>query len=177
MKQIHFFLYKYSFSLIEYATFFGAIQICRYLEREGIKMSESLLINSIHSQNAELIHLIEENFEKELKTSDKEELYQRFLEESIKCHHNDVSNYIIYNHLDKNKSHDFGIKYYNYAFIQSDHINEMSFFDFCNYEYLSFVKLFVTNSNININHRKIYFNEDYEICNQIIFITLFKLFK
>lgn len=48
-------------SLIEYATFLGAIQIIQYLKFNKIENDKSLWPFAVHSNNAELIHYLEEN--------------------------------------------------------------------------------------------------------------------
>ena len=80
------------FSLIEYAVFFGSIQIFNYLRFEGAELTPSLWPLAILSKNAEMIHLLEENH---VKLEDKS--YKQVFYESIKCHHNDITNYFINN--------------------------------------------------------------------------------
>ena len=46
-------------SLIEYAVFFGSIQIFRYLIFNKVEMTPSLWLYTIHSRNPEIIHLLE----------------------------------------------------------------------------------------------------------------------
>ena len=48
-------------SLIEYAAFFGSIQIFQYLRMNDVELSPSLWLYEIHSNSAEMIHLIQEN--------------------------------------------------------------------------------------------------------------------
>ena len=45
---------------MEYAAFFGSIQIFQYLKINGVEMNQELWLYSIHGKNAEIIHLIEE---------------------------------------------------------------------------------------------------------------------
>lgn len=52
---------KKSISIIEYASFFGSIQIFQYLIMNKVELKPSLWLYAIHSQNAELISLLEEN--------------------------------------------------------------------------------------------------------------------
>ena len=59
MKIIHFYLKK-KVSLIEYAAFFGSIQIIQYLMINGISLQPLSWIYAIHSQNVDFIHLLEE---------------------------------------------------------------------------------------------------------------------
>ena len=88
------FLLKKNPTLIEYASFYGSIQIFVYLKLNCVELTSSLWIYSIHSNNPEMIHLLESNLvEPEDKT------YIKCLEEAIKCHHNKIANYIIDNLL------------------------------------------------------------------------------
>ncbi|KAK8844186.1 hypothetical protein M9Y10_024391 [Tritrichomonas musculus] len=76
-------------TLIEYAAFFGSTQIFHYLRMNNVELNPLLWYYSIHSKNAELIHFIESNGVKpETKT------YDDYLIEAIKCHHNDIAEYI-----------------------------------------------------------------------------------
>ena len=52
---------KKKLSLIEYAAFYGSIQIFKHLQLNQAKLTDSLIILAIHSENAELINLLEEN--------------------------------------------------------------------------------------------------------------------
>ena len=112
-------------------------------------MTSSLWLYSIHGSNADLIHLLEENH---IKVD-----YRKCFKESIKCNNNDFANYFLNNYLhnDDEKSNEIfikSLKYYNFGFINQDHINESSFYNLCQYGYSSFVYcLFITFSSININ--------------------------
>ena len=94
-------------SIIEYAAFFGSIQIFNYLRMNNVELTENLWIPTIHSQNAELIHLLEENQVKPIRYKNYGECcsYQccvpKFIKnskdciyESIKCHHIEIMNYL-----------------------------------------------------------------------------------
>lgn len=47
-------------TIIEYAFYFGSIQIVKYLIFEGVELTSSLWPYAIHSNNAELINMLEE---------------------------------------------------------------------------------------------------------------------
>ena len=83
-------------TLIEYAAFFGSIQIFKFLRMNGVKLTSSLWLYAIHSNSAELIHILEENH---VEMEDKS--YQLYFIEAIKCHHIDISNYIKNNFLNE----------------------------------------------------------------------------
>ena len=58
-------------SLIEYAAFFGSIQIFQYLMMNKVNLNSSLWKYVIHGQNPDLIHLLEDNhieYDYEIKT-------------------------------------------------------------------------------------------------------------
>ena len=76
-------------TLIEYAAFFGSIQIFQYLRLNNVILSKRLWLYSIHGKNWELIHLLEE-----CRVRPENGTFIKCLQESIKCHHNDIANYI-----------------------------------------------------------------------------------
>ncbi|KAK8892248.1 hypothetical protein M9Y10_029471 [Tritrichomonas musculus] len=102
-------------TLIEYATFYGSIQIFRFLLINNVELTSSLWIYAIHSNNADLIHLLEEN---QIEPDDK--TYEKCLEESIKCHHNDIANYFLNTRDLKNIDFNICLKYNNYDIIPKD---------------------------------------------------------
>ena len=145
-------------TLIEYAAFFGSIQIFNFLRFEGAKLTPSLWLFAIHGKNAELIHILEEQNIKPKIIANKYEItsYKECFKESIKCHQNDISDYILNNYLqnEDRKSHETfiqSLKYYNFLFIQNERINESSFLNLCQYDYYSLVFDLITNSDIDIN--------------------------
>ena len=78
-------------SLIEYATFYGSIQIFRYLVNKNVELTQSLWLYAIHSKSSELISFLEEK-------SIKPVSYYDVYVESIRCHHNEIAEYIIDNY-------------------------------------------------------------------------------
>ena len=86
---------------------------------------------AIHGQKAEIIHSLEEyHVELEDKT------YMIYFYESLKCHHNDFANYFLNNFLkeeegNSKKTFNQSLKYYNFAFLNNNHIDESSFFYLC----------------------------------------------
>ena len=82
----------------------------------NVPLTTSLWIYSVHSNNAELFHFLEENM-----PEPSPELQKDIFEESIKCHHNNFANYIINNYKiseDDIISCIFG--YRNYSFFSYD---------------------------------------------------------
>ena len=100
-------------TLIEYSAFFGSIQIFRYLKRKTAELKPSLWIYSIHSNNVEMINLLETD---EFHTLPD---YEQCYIESIKCHHNDIADYIENflpdsQYIKKDEIISNSIKYHNY---------------------------------------------------------------
>ena len=124
-------------TLIEYATLFGSVQICRFLFLNQVEFNSTLWIYAIHSNNPEIIHLLE--------TNDVNLIDIDFcLQEAIKCHHNDIANYFInknFPSLDEGyiNSIRYAIKYYNFALINMNYINKSLFYDLCKYDYYPLV--------------------------------------
>lgn len=141
-----------SISLIEYAAFFGSIQIIKYLQTKGVKMNSSLWLYAIHSQNAHLIHFLED--------CHVEPRADLCFMESIKCNHIGIADYFVNNYLQNNdqKPNDTFIqflKYYNFEFIQKEHVNQSSFYDLCSYDYYLFVGNLLATNYIDINKKTI----------------------
>lgn len=97
-------------TLIEYAAFFGSIKIFNYLRSKDVQLlTPSLFLYAIHSNKAEMIHLLEETFI--------DRNYQVIVNESIKCHHNNLFDYFR-NSYESNDDpielYKTGIEYHNY---------------------------------------------------------------
>ena len=165
------FLIEKTPTLIEYTVFFGSIQIFNYLRLNKVELTSSLWLFAIHGRNPELIHLLEENQikpeiecdsnkSKNFRNKKKEKIvsYREIFIESIKCHHNEIKNYIEENYLfDENLSFEAliqSIKYYNFCFIDSNLINQSSFHDLCRYDYYNIVEIILNNKEIDINSFK-----------------------
>lgn len=130
-------------------------------------------------QNLEIIHILENK-----KVQPEDETYDEIYKESIKCHHNNIANYIKENLLKQNEgekkddeeeeedvedddennvknSFIFALKYYNFAFIQSDMINDSVLFDLCKYDYYFFIDSILKTTNVDVNN--IVSNEKYTV--------------
>ena len=147
-------------SLIEYAAFCGSIQTFKYLLLKNAELRPRLWLYAIHGQNSEIIHLLEE---KHVEPKDKS--FEEILKESIKCHHNEIANYIIENFLnidvDKNNLENeydknslfYCFHYYNFESLPNnfDEFN-FAFYYSCDYGYITLFNLFLNNKkDININ--------------------------
>ena len=164
------FLIKNTPTLIEYSAFFGSIEIFQYLNLNNVELSPMLWLYAIHGSNEEIIHLVED-----LHIMPKDKTFLKCLKESIKCHHNNIAEYIINNYIqesicidmDKNikdNLYSYCFHYYNYKFFPEDY-NATFLFYACKYDYLDFVKYLLNSENVDINKIQ------YEIrISEIIFI-------
>ena len=75
-------------SLIEYAAFYGSIQIFNYLFSLNVDISLLIWIYAIHGANPEIIGILETN-QKPLIFKG-QTFYLECFKESIKCHHNNI---------------------------------------------------------------------------------------
>ena len=154
----HLLIFKDKISLIEYASFYGSIDIIKYMQMKGVELTSSMWIYAIHSRNAELIKYLEDNH-----VSPPENDYEKILQESIRCHHNDVSSYIIDNLIKEEDLQNsientyygnfyrYAVESYNYCFFPTDMKYKNMFLYLCEYEYYTLVKLYLTEGNIDIN--------------------------
>ena len=141
----------YNPTLIEYATFYGSIQIFQYLRLNNVELKESLWYYAIHGNNPEIIHLLEENH---VQINEKNVFI-----ESIKCHHNDIAYYFQNTVLSNNEENSYYsykniLKYYNFSFISCDLIDQKFFLDLCKYDYYQLVNFLINNRKdiyINLN--------------------------
>lgn len=149
------FLLKNETSLIEYAAFFGSLQIFQFLKFNRVFLRPILWFYSIHGRNAEIIHLLEENC---VEPDDK--TFVKRLNESVKCHHNEIANYINVNLISDYRIiekfggnvADYGFRHSNYEYLSIDLNNDAYVFYYaCHYDYLSIVKLFLKKKDLNVN--------------------------
>ena len=141
-------------TLMEYAAFFGSMQIIKYLQKKGVEIAPSLWLYAIHSQNAELIHFLENCHVEPAE----EKSYNGCFWESIKCNHNGIADYFFNNYIqngDQISSETFiqSLKYYNFGLLQKEHVNESSFCCLCAHDYYLFIDDLLKNKGININNK------------------------
>ena len=153
-----FLLDQKNISLIEYAVFYGSIQIIFYLIHNNVELTPSLWKYAIHGKNADIIHLLESNKIKppEDPNNQNNNIYEQIFIDSIKCHHNDIANYIKNNYLYNNQKYSKEIlqnifKYYNYLFIQNDMINSDSLHFLIKYDHCDFVSFLLKQKDIDVN--------------------------
>ena len=103
---------------------------------------------AIHSNNAEIINYIEQNLGKP-----DDDLLMKCLEESIKCHHVNITNYFEINYFENEINYQdiflICLKYYNFGFIQESNVEKSYYLDYIEYGYNYFVKLFLDFVGIN----------------------------
>lgn len=137
-------------TMIEYAAFFGSMAIMKYFQFKNADLLPSLWIYAVHSNNPAMIHFLEEN-------NVKPEM--ECLIEAIKCHHNNIANYLLENFFENEKSSPIifisALKSYNLYFIEKWRIETELFYYLCKYDYCLFVDLLLKNQSIDVNQKKI----------------------
>ena len=138
-------------TLIEYAAFFGSVQIFHYLIMNNVELKPSIWLYAIHSNNAEMIHLLEK-----YQISPPKRSYEKCLYEAIKCHHNNIAEYIENNLLTQTNKSEMNtsaniIHFFNHNFIQDALKHENTFFYLCEYNYFKLVDLYLKHKKIDIN--------------------------
>ncbi|KAK8865550.1 hypothetical protein M9Y10_011106 [Tritrichomonas musculus] len=156
------FLIKRKPTIVKYTLFCGSIQIFSFLCQNNIKLEPSDWIYAIHGRNPEMIQFLKEN-----KILPKDETYQECLNESIKCHHNEIATFIKDNLLiekepPKNDSNDdilrykydetcFAFNYYNFDFISEDVKDPICFFYAVDNGYFKLVDYYYKNMTEFLN--------------------------
>ena len=152
---------KSNVKLNEYAAFFGSNEIIKYMKvNQGIEATPDMWYYAIHSKNGELIKELEGKH-----VLPQESNYERILKESIKCHHNDVSKYIIDNLIYeqdslnfiessfKNKLCYYSFMYDNYCFFPENYENKNIVVCLVEFDYYALVKLYLEQVNVDVNDR------------------------
>ncbi|KAK8848111.1 hypothetical protein M9Y10_019167 [Tritrichomonas musculus] len=140
-------------TLIEYAAFFGSYQIFQFLKLSDIEnLPSSLWLYSIHSNKAEIIHLLEESL-----VVPEDKSYIECYEEAVKCYHNEIASYILNNLMRKKpKNLDECIfRYYNYPLFPSDITEQHIVYYLCKYNYITLVKLLLNSKKVNLKSKTI----------------------
>ena len=143
------FLINKECTLIEYAAFFGSIQIFNYLKLNGVALNKKIWNFAIHGENIEMIHILEENVNKDLSKND--------IMMSIKCHHNDIAKYLIDNFFQNSNIYSEifyqVLPFYNFHFIKDELINKDALVKLCEYDYYTLVLTLLNEKNIDVNKR------------------------
>ena len=132
-------------SVIEYAAFYGSINIFKYLITTSNELKPSLFLYAIHSNNPELIHILEEKFV--------DINYEECLIESLKCHHKDLEIYFEQKIETTNFLLQNALQYHNYSYFDNtDSFSEnLTFYNLCKYNYSKLVE-FSMNERMNIEY-------------------------
>lgn len=141
--------------LIQYAAFFGAEKIVKYLFSNKIELRPSLWFYTIHGSNPAIISLLEEN-----KLEPKGDLAMECILESIKCHHHKITDYLHTKYFKTDQQTDEelflrSIEVYNYLNFPSDLSKDFRYFFYCcKFDHYTFVSLLMKD-NIDINKKMI----------------------
>lgn len=143
-------------TLIEYAAFFGSIQIFNYLRFNKAELNDSLWFYSIHGQNPDIIHFLEDN---KIEKNDKDCII-----EAIKCHCNDLVDYFnniaVFDIKEQNQIeksfHLQSMESYNFKYMQSDLIDISLFEAICKFDYYCIAEIILKSTDVNT---KISFNK------------------
>lgn len=136
-------LIQKNLELIEYAAFHGSIQIFKYLALNGCFLYPTVWIYSIHGRNPELIHFLEDKLVKSI-----DQTYKECIIESIRCHHNEIKDYLQLNKINNDSKFDEIIKYAafkfrNYDYFPLNFYDCKMFFNLCKYNYYELVKILI----------------------------------
>ncbi|KAK8839476.1 hypothetical protein M9Y10_031831 [Tritrichomonas musculus] len=149
-------LIKNKVTLIEYAAFYGSITIFNYLRLNNVPLKPSLWLFAIHSNNAELIHLLEE-YNVGLPGNS----FLLCLKEAIKCHHNEIANYFLNNKIMESEAFlnfkdniiAYCYHYHNYEFFPTIFDYQYTAVYLCKYNYYKLVELFLDNKEFDFNSK------------------------
>ena len=114
-----------------------------------VELTSSLWLYVIHSKNPELIHLLESYKVRPPHNSKSKEDYIQCFIECIKCHHNDIADYIensyFFNQETNTKEEIISncIKYCNYAYFETNSIISHGFYYLNLYHYNNLVNYII----------------------------------
>ena len=142
------FLNKNRPTFLEYSAFYGSIQIFQFLYMNKVKLTPSIWSYAIHGKNPDMIHMLEES---EIKLD-----YKECFIESIKCHHNDIANYVETNFLQIDPKEDKGIamnilSHFNFGYFKHVITSRLFFFYLLINDYPELVEILLKTTDININ--------------------------
>ncbi|KAK8841561.1 hypothetical protein M9Y10_027185 [Tritrichomonas musculus] len=150
------FINECKITLIEYAAFFGSIQIFNYLRMNGANLNSFIWPYAIHGQNAELIQLLKEN---NIEPYDK--TYNECFIKSVIFFQKDIANYFMDNYLDnfinkiknmfQNNNIEQILESYNFDFIEKKDINKNTFPILCQNKYSKIVEILMKDKNFDVN--------------------------
>lgn len=150
-------------TIIEYAAFFGSSNIFKYLFLQKPSLPENLWKCAIHGRNYEIIHLLEES--QPIPPSNS---YKTLLMEAIKCHNNELADYLIYKYF-QNELEPIQLDYeimetiiqsHNYPMMLDWLENNFVFtnkllIDLCKFSYYHIVAILLKSQDIDVNYQQI----------------------
>ncbi|KAK8871457.1 hypothetical protein M9Y10_007186 [Tritrichomonas musculus] len=144
------FLIKSNPSPIEYAAFFGSIQICKYLLLRDVSFDDSIGKFVVNGRNLDLFHIFEDRHVN-MKS-------MNCLGQAVRYRYYDIMNYIIENSDEskdviKNAIFEFCFKYHNFECLPNDHELSNSFFNLCKYDYCVLVGNLLDKVSVDTNER------------------------
>lgn len=155
------FLIKNNPTIIEYAEFYGSIEIFQYLLLNGVQMNPISWFYTIHGNNAEMVHILEDHHVSTIFHGS----YSKCLEASIQFHNKAVADYV-YDNLIKDKhlfieehsSYDENIlnycfHYYNFVCLPDRYCIPFTFYYLCQYNYYNLVVMFLEKNTVDLNHK------------------------
>ena len=147
-------------TIIEYAAFFGAIQIFSYLLSKGANLTERIWLYAIHSDSIELINFIQNNCSYVIPYS-----YIDCIKEAIACHHNQLFDHFLkLENKNKNDQEIFDIinsyvfNFFNYLCYQDNNNYQLLFFYACEFDHRTFLDLLINEKKIDL-YAKYYSNK------------------
>lgn len=145
------YLLKNQPSLIEYAAFFGETPIVNYLHTNYIDLEPSIWLFAVHGQNLNLIHLLQDNNISQINDS-----YELTLKESLKCHHNEITNYILSTLPPTETEISLKIfwqsfEFYNFTYMEDTNVNASTFYHLCVYGYYPLVEDLLKDPSVDVN--------------------------
>lgn len=145
------FLFHEEYNLIDYAAFFGSINIFKYLFSKN-RPDSSIWIFAIHGQNLEILRFLQEN---DINPKNPEYC----LRQSIRSQHLEITDYLIKNivqnaEIDQNKLFETGVECYNYFYYPTNDkelITDKFLSLLCETNNVSLFNLIIQNQSIDFN--------------------------
>lgn len=131
----------------------------------GVELHRSMWEYAIHSQNGEAIRYLEENYSSSYPSN--YDNCKSFLIESIRCHHIDITNYIIDNVIKEddpkikieyyydNSYYLYSFKYNNYCFFPENEEYKYFLLRLAEFDYYTLVSLYLQDKSINYDINEI----------------------
>ena len=155
MNRFYLSLMNCSESLIEYAAFFGSIQIFKYLYMNKVDLNGILWFYAIHGCHPEIIRILEENKIQPNKKLNKRQTdsapFNRCFLYSMKCFNTETTDYIQKTYITDFDYSIKAIKYFNFQYFPEKLNNEEIFGNLCKYGYFTLVNFLIETSSIDLN--------------------------